>query len=248
MKKDKYTDKAQVYSNYRSSYPIKCVKELLQKTNLKDDSAIADIGAGTGIFTKMLFEKDFTIYAIESNEDMFKELKKLNYKKLKLIHSIAEDTTLYDESIDLIVVAQAFHWFDKEKFKKECKRILKPNSYIALLWNEIDYSTDIANDILKLVTDFTDGEEIYRINLQNDDSLVNGFFYNNSFDKKSYNNNMELTRKKFIGNYLSKSYAPIQKEKRYKEYLKKLNEIFDKHSKNDTLSMLQKTFLYIGKI
>lgn len=60
-------------------------------------------------------------------------------QKLNNINTIkapAENTTLADKSIDLITVAQAFHWFDEVAFKAECQRILTDNGNLAIIWNE----------------------------------------------------------------------------------------------------------------
>ena len=144
------------------------------------------------------------------------------------------------------MVAQAFHWFDKEKFKKECKRILKENSFVALIWNEVNYKTEIGKQIKKLIEDFTDGNKLYTMDLNENDSLVEKFF-DNGFEKKCIDNKLIVTKEQFIGNYLSKSYAPLLDSKRYDEYLKKINKIVDANIKEKVLEIEHKTYIYIGK-
>ena len=109
---------------------------------------------------------------------------KLKNDNLITIHTKAEKTKLSDNSIDLITVAQAFHWFDKYEFKQECNRILKENCNIALIWNEVDYNTNTGKHIMNLIEKYTDGNKLYKIDLSNNDSLVEGFFSSN-YKKKN---------------------------------------------------------------
>lgn len=243
----KYTNKAKYYSKYRPTYPNECVEYILSESKLKENSCVADIGAGTGIFTKKIMDKDFTTYAIESNKDMFNELNKLKNDNLITIHTKAEKTKLSNNSIDLITVAQAFHWFDKYEFKQECNRILKENCNIALIWNEVDYNTNTGKHIMNLIEKYTNGNKLYKIDLSNNDSLVEGFF-SSSYKKKIFSNNMELTKEQFVGDYLSKSYTPTENSKEYKEYLEDLNLLYDICSKDGLVNIEQNTYVYLGKI
>ena len=121
MNENKFTGKAELYSKYRPSYPEKLIDWLYDMTNAE---AVADIGAGTGIFTSALLKKPWSVTAVEPNSDMLSILKKALGDKVKTVVASAESTTLNAKSINLITVAQAFHWFDKARFKEECRRIL----------------------------------------------------------------------------------------------------------------------------
>ena len=67
------------------------------------------------------------------------------YPRFQSIKATAENTTLKENSVDLVTVAQAFHWFDKEAFKIECQRILKQKANVALVWN----SRDVTSPLIK---------------------------------------------------------------------------------------------------
>ncbi len=92
---------------------------------------MADIGSGTGIFSHQLLERDLTVFGVEPNDDMrMMAEQSLNlYSRFKSIKATAENTTLKENSVDLVTVAQAFHWFDKKSvqnrmstdFKTKCK-------------------------------------------------------------------------------------------------------------------------------
>ncbi len=129
-----FNGKAQFY-NSRPTYPKECIDYLINKFGLSFDSVIADIGAGTGILTKPFLDFGCSAYAVEPNDDMFSELNKnlSQYQNVNFMKAAAEETYIPAFSCDAVVIGTAFHWFDKDKFRTECKRILKDNKYVAIL-------------------------------------------------------------------------------------------------------------------
>src|SRR5260221_6272185 len=122
---------------YRPGYPDEVIKFLQKECNLSDGSVIADIGSGTGIFTALLLNKGYKVYAVEPNDDMQQSAIHQfgENENFVPVNDSAEATTLTDNSIDLIVCAQAFHWFNNEKTHAEFRRILKDEGQAALIWN-----------------------------------------------------------------------------------------------------------------
>jgi len=96
-------------------------------------ATVADIGAGTGKLTKLLLERFEYVIAVEPNADMRSKLPVL--PNLRVMDGSAEATGLPDHSVDAVTCAQAFHWFDGEKFKHECLRILKPGGRVFVVYN-----------------------------------------------------------------------------------------------------------------
>lgn len=123
----RFTDRVANYVKYRPGYPQEAVNYLEKACDLKPGSVIADIGAGTGIFTKLLLEKGHKVYAIEPNDAMREEADR-QLGPFPGYHSMpgtADKTGLSARSIDLITCAQAFHWFNTAEAKAEFQRILK---------------------------------------------------------------------------------------------------------------------------
>lgn len=126
--KDNFSKQASAYQKYRPSYP----KELFfYLSNLTDNHDLAwDCGTGNGqsaLGLTVYYEK---VYATDPSEQQIANAipnSKITYKIEK-----AENTTLEDNSVDLITVAQAMHWFDFDKFFSEVKRVLKPKGIIAI--------------------------------------------------------------------------------------------------------------------
>lgn len=119
--KELFSRKSDDYSKFRPSYPDAAVDWL--RKNISGEQ-ILDIGAGTGIFTKVLLRCFQKVTAVEPNAEMREKF--LQYlPEIPCTDGSGEETKMPDRSVDLITVAQAFHWLDEEKFKAEAKRILK---------------------------------------------------------------------------------------------------------------------------
>ncbi|MBR2364428.1 MAG: class I SAM-dependent methyltransferase [Lentisphaeria bacterium] len=129
--KDLFTHKSTDYSLCRPSYPFVAVEWLREKV---DGNTVLDIGAGTGIFTKVLLPYFTDVSAVEPNKEMRKEFSRI-LPFVSCSASSGEETGKAADSIDLITVAQAFHWLEEEKFKQEAQRILKKNGKVAIIWN-----------------------------------------------------------------------------------------------------------------
>ena len=153
---NRFSDRVDNYVKYRPHYPAEVIDFLKTEKIISENSVIADIGSGTGISADLFLKNGYKVFGIEPNEPMRQASKIIlqKYTNEKLFVSVnanAEETTLPNKSVDVIVCAQAFHWFNNDAFKNECKRILKPNGTVVLMWN--DRRTD-TTDFLKVYEDF----------------------------------------------------------------------------------------------
>src|ERR1700744_3698098 len=140
----RFSGRVDNYVKYRPGYPEEVVAYLEKECNLPAGALIADVGSGTGIFTALLLNHGYKVYAVEPNADMQQSAKQQlgGNGNFIPVEGTAEATTLQERSIDLVVCAQAFHWFDAGKTGVEFKRILKANGYVALIWNNRLADTD----------------------------------------------------------------------------------------------------------
>lgn len=246
----KFTGKAAIYDKYRPSYPEEVVDFLYATEIVKEKDKIADIGCGTGILSNILANKNNTIIGVEPNLDMLRMAKQrlINYKNCILIPATAEDTTLDSNSIDCITVAQAFHWFDKEKFKSECQRILKPDGSVVLLWNSTDNNSpiniEIANINKKLCPNF-DG---YFSRNEETADTYSTFFRDNECRFKLFRNDLSLDEANFIGRSLSRSYAPTEEHSNYDEYVYQLKKVYNQYSNSEKVLIPNNTRCYYGRV
>ena len=145
---ERFTGKADIYQKFRSSYPEELIDYLYSMIGFCHDSVIADIGSGTGIFSRLLLERGSHVYCVEPNDDMRRSAENhlrdtVGFKYFTSIKAPAENTGLQEGSIDFVTAAQAFHWFDSEAFKLECRRILKSGGKVVLIWNTRDYESEL---------------------------------------------------------------------------------------------------------
>jgi ubiquinone/menaquinone biosynthesis C-methylase UbiE len=123
---ERFSDRANEYAIYRPKYPPACIDFLCNQFHLNNDSVVADIGSGTGILSQLLLEKGCAVVGVEPNADMRRMAEhQITSEKFISVNGTAESTHLRDGSVDLITVAQAFHWVDPFRAKKEFKRILR---------------------------------------------------------------------------------------------------------------------------
>lgn len=137
--KVRFTSRVDDYVRYRPTYPPAVLDVLREGAGLTPASVVADVGSGTGISTELLLGVAHTVYAVEPNAAMRGAAEGAlgRHPGFRSVDGSAEATTLPDASVDLIVCAQAFHWFDPERTRTEFRRILRGGgSPVALIWNE----------------------------------------------------------------------------------------------------------------
>ena len=251
MNEGKFDDKGKIYAKFRPTYPQEFIEFLFSKTHITEQSVIADIGSGTGILTGQILKKGSRVFAVEPNADM-RRIAEDNLRTYALFISVtatAENTTLPDRSVDLITVAQAFHWFDRNAFREECRRILKPDAYVALVWNSRDENSALVaeNDRInrKYCPAFKGFSGGTRGPVSDDDFRD---FFTGEYEKKIFANNLIFELSGFIGRNLSASYALKEGDEQYSAYVTELESLFDKYAVNGTVTMPNFTQSYIGLV
>lgn len=133
-----FTGLAKNYSAYRPSYSDSVLTALLSMVN-KPVSQInfADVGAGTGIWSRLVAKRDLaSAVSIEPNDDMRGHgIEDSKDSPIEWKKGSGEDTGLADESIDFLTMASSFHWVDFEKGTKEFARVLRKGGRFTALWN-----------------------------------------------------------------------------------------------------------------
>lgn len=120
----------------RPSYPSAAIDFILEGLSSSSQLVAADIGAGTGISSRLLAERGVRVIGIEPNAAM-REAAELS-PGMEFRDGTAEATHLCNASIDLVTCFQAFHWFDPAPTFSEFRRILKSLGRLALVWNNLD--------------------------------------------------------------------------------------------------------------
>lgn len=162
MKHGDYTGLASDYAKFRPGYAPQVATAILGLVGLDPtDIDAADIGAGTGIWTRILAAHGLrSIVAIEPNNEMRKRgVETSRGTPIAWRKGSAEATGLPDASVDLVSMASSFHWADFDKACDEFHRILRPGGVFVALWNPrlIELNPllmEIENEITRLKPDF----------------------------------------------------------------------------------------------
>lgn len=259
---ERFTGKAEVYASYRPSYPTELIDFIIKQVEEKqlriDECVIADIGAGTGKFTALLLERGFQVIAVEPNPDMLEQLMKLKNKytdRLTIKSSSAEQTGLAAHSVDIIVCAQAFHWFNEAEVKKEWKSILKQDGFVYLIWNQrhIDGSS-FMKQYEQLFLELDESKHVKQYKLYKEvghqymsvDKLSS--FYGEKPQLFQLNYEQRLDEQALIGRIVSSSYALNEGEDGYDLFLEQIKQLFRRNEQNGYVSMLYETDCYYGQI
>ncbi len=133
-----YNQQADVYASVRPSYHPALVERFIDRYAT---GVVADVGAGTGIFTSQLVEAGCVPIAIEPVASMRHAIT-VEHPTVTVVDGTAEDTGLDDSSVDTVVAAQAFHWFDHDAALAEIERILRPEGFVVCVWNVRDETVD----------------------------------------------------------------------------------------------------------
>ncbi len=244
MNEDKFSGKADNYAKYRPSYPAAVIDWLYDKTHA---DTVADIGAGTGKFTQCLTVKPWEIIAVEPNPDMLEKLKSF-VPGIKHVQASAESTGLADNSISLITTAQAFHWFNRYKFKEECKRILTENGQLAIIWNVHGKSgfRSERDRIFEKYCGMSDSTKISASKKTDSSEFLRDVYFS-KMEFCQWDNPMDMDENGFIGYSLSHSYSIKSDHPNYENFVFELRNAFHKFSKNGIVQMPQYTVCYLGK-
>ncbi len=135
---ERFSNRVENYRRFRPSYPDAVIDLIRETAGLREGSPAADLGSGTGILTRLLLDAGWEVFAVEPNAPMRAAAEEELGAEARF-HSIdapAEATGLPAGSVQAITCAQAFHWFDREAAQAEFARILKPEGWAFIIWNE----------------------------------------------------------------------------------------------------------------
>ncbi|MEX0774882.1 MAG: methyltransferase domain-containing protein [Phycisphaeraceae bacterium] len=131
-----FTPQADAYARTRPGYPATLIDDLIEHAGVKPGDAVADIGAGTGLFTAMLAQRGLRVTAIEPTAAMRDKAPPM--PNVTWQAGTFEATGLPDASQKWLTAAQAFHWADPAKALPELRRVLMSGGYFTILWNNRD--------------------------------------------------------------------------------------------------------------
>jgi SAM-dependent methyltransferase len=248
--KTRFSSRVQNYVKYRPTYPAGVLSILDRELHIAAPWIVADVGAGTGISSQLFLSAGHVVYAVEPNDDMRQAAEKMLGANPRF-HAIAgsgEATTLESRSANLIVCAQAFHWFDHAAAKCEFERILRSEGMVLLMWNKRRTdATEFLREYEKLLKEVSPDYSEVRHERVGTEHL-DAFFAPHGYRKFTLPNVQYFDYAGLEGRLLSSSYAPLAGDPRHETMLRRLREIFDRHQTNAKVAFEYHTELFLGRV
>jgi SAM-dependent methyltransferase len=245
----RFSDRVENYVRYRPGYPSEILPVLSTECGLTRDHVIADIASGTGIWTRTLLENGNPVYAVEPNVDMRQAGERLlaDFSRFTSVAGSAEATTLPEASVDFVTAAQSAHWFDRPRTRREFRRILKPQGWLVLLWNErLTNSTPFLREYEQLLLDY--GTDYADVRHERTTDAVNEFFDPAPYRERTFPMRQEFDYAGLEGRLLSSSYAPGPGHPKHAPMLQELKRIFNAHVAGGQVAFDYTTRVYFGRL
>jgi SAM-dependent methyltransferase len=245
----RFSDRVENYVRYRPGYPPEVIDLLRGECRLTPEHAIADIGFGTGLFTRLLLENGNSVTGVEPNEAMRLEGERIlsAYPRFRSVAGTAEATTLPDHSVDFVTAAQAAHWFKRDEARREFVRILKPGGWVVLLWNErVTDSTAFLIAYEKLLMQY--GTDYNEVRHERTTDTIQEFFTPSRFSAYVFPMQQIFDYAGLEGRLLSSSYVPAPGHPNHQPMLDALRRLFDKHNVSGKVNVDYHTRVYCSQL
>jgi SAM-dependent methyltransferase len=235
------------YVRARPTYPPAALDFLAAGGKLSPGNAVADVGSGTGILTRLLIDRGLSVFAVEPNPAMRRAAQDAlgAHPNFHSVDGRAEATGLPDASVRMVAAAQAFHWFEPEATRMEFRRILALRGTVALLWNERLTGPDpFSRDYEGLLLDF--GTDYRQVDHRRIDATALERFFGRAPVSRAFPHVQSLDRGELCARLLSSSYTPAAGIPGHAEMLEELGRLFDRHQVSGRVTMMYDCHVHIG--
>jgi ubiquinone/menaquinone biosynthesis C-methylase UbiE len=196
----RFTSRAEDYAAHRPAYGDDVIEFVLEGLGAKP--RVADLGAGTGISSRLLAAHGAQVLAVEPNAAMCERAQPM--PGVTFVDGTAESTTLLDASVDAATAFQAFHWFRVPEALAEIRRIVRPGGQAALVLNERDESDAFTAAFGDIVRRYA-LEDTERRRMESMDAFEQ---LRGLAERRQFLNGQELDREGLLRRTRSASYLP----------------------------------------
>jgi SAM-dependent methyltransferase len=251
----RFSNRVDDYVKYRPNYPAavfdvieRRVREREQRSGVILPRTAADIGSGTGIFTRSLLERGWTVHAVEPNQAMREAAEKaLGHLPHFVSHEgTAEVTGLEDATVALVVAAQAFHWFDAARCRVEWRRILRPGGLVSLVWNVRQLGTPFMDAYEEVLTRLL--PEYSRVTHRHVDEAALGVFFDGRYETESVSHRQVFDWEGLAGRVTSSSYAPKPEDAGFDALMRELQAVFAAHAQGGVVEFRYEATAVFGEL
>ncbi|PWK92882.1 methyltransferase family protein [Fulvimonas soli] len=246
----RFSDRVADYVRHRPDYPPALLHWLRRELGASPSWRVADVGAGTGIASKMFLDAGYRVTAVEPNAPMREAAVAWlgGDPRFRAVDGAADATGLPDASVDLVAVAQAFHWFDPPAARREFARILRPGGLAAIWWNSRRLAgTPFLEGYEALLREYgTDYAAVAERHA--DDASMRAWFGTGLRGEAHFAHAQRLDFDGLLGRLLSSSYAPRPGHPRHEPMKRALRALFDTCAVDGTVSFDYDTRVFAGEV
>lgn len=236
----RFADRATDYALFRPSYPKEAIDAATADLPSPAGLIAADIGAGTGISSRLFADRGVQVLAIEPNDAMRESAEP--HRNVTFQKGTGEATGLDASSVDIVICAQAFHWLKPHEALAEFRRILKPGGRIVFLVNERDNSDDVMRAYNGAIRKASERELSEGMRGLIDEALREARL---DVAPRDFPYAQSLTRDGLVGRARSASYVP-KEGPAYEQLLRDLDEIWARHRGADgRVTLGYRTFVWV---
>ena len=236
------------YIRYRPSYPARVIGSAVECCGLQRSSVVADLGSGTGLLTQLFLDFGCDVYGVEPNAAMRAAAERLLARSPRF-HSIegtAESTNLPDRSCDLVTCGQSFHWFDPVRSREECRRILRPDGWVMLVWNvRRNGETPFLDGYQRLLSRHAPEHKEIESG-RNDSARFDLFYGSGKWHLFTFPYSQSFDFEGALGRLRSSSYAPVPGAPGYAEMERDFQSLFAATAVEGKIAFLYDTKVYLG--
>jgi SAM-dependent methyltransferase len=240
----RFTGLAGLYAQSRPGYPPQAVDFVLVTCNLDPSSVLVDVGSGTGISSRLFAARGLKVIGIEPNGDMRARASADLGPAIEYRDGRAESTGLPDRCADIVLAAQAFHWFEPDRALREFHRVLRRRGWVALLWNARDREDPLTSEysqIIDRLPDATrsDAQDITPV------APIRGRLFGDP-QVARFPNAQVLDEDGLVGRALSSSYAPKDRAGR-ESFAGAMRELFGRFARDGHVILRYHTSVYLAR-
>ena len=245
----RFSSRAGWYARYRPGYPGGIIKILEKEMRFSRREVVADIGSGTGLLARVFLENGNRVFGVEPNRSMrsYAERDLGSFGNFVSVAGTAERTTLPPESVGLVTVGQALHWFDPAPAADEFSRISKPRGNLCIAYNE--RKMDRLGRAYEEVVRKHQRARAREIRRSYDDGHILRFFSGNRCSIFTLPNVQTLDFEGLMGRFLSASYLPNTREKKRVAAMRAdVEGLYDEFNRGGKVKVRYVTKLYLGPV
>jgi SAM-dependent methyltransferase len=245
----RFSGLADLYARHRPSYPAAALDLIIGRCGLDGRSLLVDVGCGTGISTRLFAARGIPVLGVEPNDDMRAraeaEPAPPGTPPPRYTRGQAEATGLADGCAAAVLAAQAFHWFDAAAALREFHRILRPQGWVVLVWNDRDEADPCTADYGRVIRSAPEAAAVEGPRARASDSLLASPLFE-AAERVLLWHEQALDEEGLLGRAFSASYAPREPAV-VAAFADALRRVFADHQRRGQVVLRYETSVYLGR-